>query len=129
MPPAEFEARHRPLWDELAARLSTDAEWGAKMKGRDLRLVCSATDKKRAFLLDIRSGNVTASEATMETPATFRFEGRYETWVRICKGEAAFDRMVQTGKMRVAGSMPELMGLFGPLNHMVLVARGIPKTF
>ncbi len=119
----------KPFFQELAARLSRDADWAAKMKGRNLRIVCSSSDKKRAFLLDIRGGGVTSSDATMDTPAMFRFEARYETWAQICRGEAAFDKMVQTGKMRVAGPMPDLMGMFGPLNHMVLVAQGIPKTF
>lgn len=118
-----------PFFEELAARLSKDAQWATQMKGQNLRLVCSSTDKKRAFLLEIRGGSVAASQATAETPSTFRFEAKYDTWARICKGEAGFDKMVQTGKMRVAGSMPSLMGMFGPLNHMVLVAGGIPKTF
>lgn len=118
-----------PFFEELAARLSADAQWGAQMKGRELRLVCSATDKRRAFLLEVRGGAVGVTNATPETAASFRFEAKYETWARICKGDAAFDKMVQTGKMRVAGPMPELMGLFGPLNHMILTARAIPKTF
>ncbi len=118
-----------PFFQELARRLSADVEWGARVKGLDLKIVCTAIDKKRSFLLEVKRGAVTAGEATPETPAEFHLEGRYDSWAKICKGEAEVEKMVQAGKIRIAGSMPDIMAMMGPLNRMVLVARGFPKEF
>ncbi len=119
----------KEFFDELARRLSADADWGARVKGLHLRIVCTAVDKKRSFLLQVKGGSVSAREATPESPADFRFEGRYDTWVSLCKGESEADKLVQSGKLRIAGSMPDAMGMMGPLNYMVVVARSFPKEF
>ncbi len=118
-----------PFFEELARRLSADAEWGTRIKGQDVRIICTALDRQRSFLLEIRRGHVTAKEASPMTAADFRFEGRYDTWASLCKGEAEVDELVQNGKLRIAGSLPDAMGLMGPLNHMVMVARTFPKEF
>ena len=118
-----------PFFQELARRLSADETWGRQFQGREVRLVCSAPDVKRAFLLEVHDGAVRASEATADTKADFRLEGPYDSWVRVCKGEAEVEKLVLAGKIRVAGSMPDLMRMMGPLNHMVLMARTFPKEF
>ena len=119
----------KEFFDELARRLNEDPEWTKTMAGHNMRMVCTASDKKRSFLIAVKSGMVFTSEATSETAAEYRFEGRYETWVRLCMGEAEMDRLIQQGKIRLAGSMPTMMGLMGPLNRIVVTARSFPKTF
>jgi len=49
--------------------------------------------------------------------------------VKLCKGEAELESLIQRGKIRLTGSMPDLMGMAGPLNRIVMVARSFPKTF
>ncbi len=119
----------KEFFEEVAKRLNADSEWSKTMQGHDLRMVCTAVDKKRSFLIAVTAGHVATSEATVDTPAQYRFEGKYETWVRLCKGEAEMDRLIQQGKIRLAGSMADAMGLMGPLNRIVLAARSFPKDF
>lgn len=114
---------------EVATRLNADSEWSRTMVGHNMRIVCSAVDKKRSFLIAVKDGRVSTSEAGPETPADYRFEGRYETWMQLCKGEAEMDHLIQQGKIRLAGSMADVMGLMGPLNRIVLAARSFPKEF
>jgi putative sterol carrier protein len=119
----------REFFEEIGRRLNADPEWAKAMKGHDMRIVCSAPDKKRSFLIAVKGGKVTTGEASEKTPADYRFEGRYATWMALCKGEAEMDHLIQQGKIRLAGSMPEVMGLMGPLNRIVLTARSFPKEF
>ena len=118
-----------PFFEELARRLNEDADWARWGKALDAGIVCTAIDLKRSFLLDIKKGKVSAREATPETPAKYKFEGKYETWVALCKGESELQKLIMAGKIRFTGPMPELMGLAGPLNRIVMVARSFPKTF
>ncbi len=117
------------FFEEVGRRLNADPEWARTMKGHDMRIVCSASDKKRSFFITVKGGSVSVGTATPETPADYRFEGRYATWMALCKGEAEMDRLIQQGKIRLAGSMPEVMGLMGPLNRIVMAARSFPKEF
>ncbi len=117
------------FFGEVATRLNADSEWSRTMVGHNMRIVCSAVDKKRSFLIAVKGGRVSTSEAGPETPADYRFEGRYETWMQLCKGEAEMDHLIQQGKIRLAGSMADVMGLMGPLNRIVLAARSFPKEF
>ncbi len=119
----------REFFEEIGRRLNQDPEWSKTMKGHTMRIVCSASDKKRSFLIAVKDGRVSVDDATAETPANYRFEGRYETWMALCKGEAEMDRLIQQGKIRLAGSMTDVMGLMGPLNRIVLTARSFPKEF
>lgn len=117
------------FFQEIGRRLNGDPEWGKTMKGHNMRIVCSASDKKRSFLIAIADGRVSMAEATAATPADYRFEGRYAAWVDLCKGVAEMDRLIQQGKIRLAGSMTDVMGLMGPLNRIVMTARSFPKEF
>lgn len=117
------------FFEELGRRLNADMEWARTMAGHNVRIVCSAPDKKRAFLIAVQGGKVSTMAATPETSADFRFEGRYATWVQLCKGEAEMEALIQSGRIRLAGSMPDVMGMMGPLNRIVLTARSFPKEF
>ncbi len=119
----------KEFFQELGRRLNSDSGWARTMDGHDMRVVCTAIDKKRSFLITVKGGKVTTAEATAQTPADYRFEGLYDVWVQLCKGEAEMDRLIQQGKIRLAGSMPDVMGLMGPLNRIVLTARSFEKTF
>ena len=115
--------------EELARRLGEDKEWMAQAKTRPLRIICSAHDLKRSFLIAVEGDRVHTEPASPSTPARFRFEGPYDAWVRLCKGETEFEKLVETGTIRVTGPMPELMSMFGVLNRIVLAARSFPKEF
>lgn len=119
----------KEFFEEIARRLNADAEWGRSVAGKSFRMVCTAIDKHRSFLIAVTQGKVVASDASTETRADYRFEGRYEAWMSLCKGQAEMDRLIQQGKIRLAGSMSDLMGFMGPLNRIVLTARSFPKEF
>ena len=119
----------KAFFEELARRLNEDADWAKWGKALNTKIVCTAIDVKRSFLIDIRKGRVSTKEATPDTAANYKFEGKYETWAALCKGEAELQKLIMAGKIRFTGPMPELMGLAGPLNRIVMVARSFPKTF
>jgi|GEM_PF-1574975 len=118
-----------PFFEEIARRLNADAKWQKSVKDLTLRVICTASDRQRSFLIHISRGHVATAAISPDEPADFKFEAKYETWAQLCKGEAEFEQLVLAGKIRVAGPMPRLMSLMGPLNHIVLTARGFPKEF
>jgi len=119
----------KEFFEELARRLNEDEAWLKWGTELNARIVCSAVDIGRAFLIDIKAGEVRTSEVFDDMPAKFKLQGKYESWVKLCKGEAELESLIQRGKIRLTGSMPDLMGMAGPLNRIVMVARSFPKTF
>jgi len=119
----------KEFFEELARRLNEDEDWLKWGQDLNVRIVCSAVDIGRAFLIAVKAGEVRTSEVFDEMPAKFKLQGKYENWVKLCKGEAELDKLIRTGRIRLTGSMPDLMGMAGPLNRIVMVARSFPKTF
>lgn len=119
----------KEFYEEVANRLNTDSEWTKKASAISAKIVLSCIDRGSSFLLDIRNGQVTSSQVAPDVPADFKFEGNYEAWTMLGKGEKDFQSLVLGGKIRFRGSMPKIMALMGPLNRITTVAQQIPKVF
>ncbi len=119
----------KPFFDELANRVNADPEWIKKAGGITAKLVLTCTDKKASFLLDIQAGRVTSSEVAADVPADFKFEGPYDAWSILGRGEKDFQSLVISGKIKFRGSMPKMMGMMAQMNRLTLLAQQMPKEF
>ncbi len=119
----------KAFFDEVVARLNADPEWAKKVATITAKVVLTCFDRKTSFLLDVQGGRVASSEVAADVPADFKFEGNYDSWVQLGKGEKDFQSLVMGGKIRFRGSMPKIMALMGPLNRITLVAQQVPKEF
>ncbi len=117
------------FFDELATRLNADPEWANKAATITAKIVLTCLDRNSSFLLEIRGGHVAASEVAPDVPADFKFEGTYEAWTRLGKGEKDFQSLVLGGNIRFRGSMPRIMALTAQLNGITRVAQQVPKEF
>jgi len=117
------------FFEEVANRLNADAEWLKKAAAINAKIVLTAIDRNASFLIDIRNGTVSSTESTADVPADFKFEGTYDAWTQLGKGEKDFQSLVLGGKIRFRGSMPKIMALMGSLDRITLVARQVPKEF
>ena len=117
------------FFEEVASRLNADTEWLRKAGAINAKIVLTAVDRNASFLIDIRNGIVSSTESTADVPADFKFEGTYDAWTQLGKGEKDFQSLVLGGKIRFRGSMPKIMALMGSLDRITQVARQIPKEF
>lgn len=119
----------KEFFDQLAASLNTDAEWVKKTTGQSFKTIITITDRAKSFFLDVAGGKVAVTETAPDAPADFKFEGPYDSWVILGRGEKDFQSLVMTGKVKFRGSMPKVMGLMGAWNRLIKVAQGLPKEF
>ncbi len=119
----------KAFFDELAGRLNADAEWGKKAAAIVAKIVLTCTDRNASFLLDIQNGRVAVHDVAPDVPADFKFEGTYEAWTQLGKGEKDFQGLVLGGRIRFRGSMPKVMALMGPLSRITQIAQQIPREF
>jgi putative sterol carrier protein len=119
----------KAFFDEVANRLHADPEWEKKAMAVNAKIVLTCFDRQASFLLDIQAGKIAVSEVPPDVPADFKFEGNYDAWTQLGKGEKDFQTLVMAGKIRFRGSMPKIMALMGQLNRITLVAQQVPKDF
>ncbi len=119
----------KEFFDELAGRLNADPEWGKKAAAIAAKIVLTCTDRNASFLVDIQGGRVAVHDVAPDVRADFKFEGTYEAWTQLGKGEKDFQGLVLGGKIRFRGSMPKVMALMGPLGRITQLAQQVPKEF
>jgi putative sterol carrier protein len=119
----------KAFFDEVATRLNADPEWTRKAATIAAKIALTCTDRGRSFLIEVRNGIVSATESTADAPADFKFEGTYEAWSQLGKGEKDLQSLVLGGKIRFRGSMPKVMALMGSLGRITEMARLVPKEF
>ncbi|MCI4371847.1 MAG: SCP2 sterol-binding domain-containing protein [Thermoplasmata archaeon] len=119
----------KAFFDEVADRLNADSEWTKRAAAVTAKIVLTCSDRNASFLLAILNGMVTSTEVAPDVPADFKFEGPYDAWTQLGKGERDFQSLVMGGKILFRGSMPRIMALMGELNRITTVARQVPKEF
>jgi putative sterol carrier protein len=117
------------FFQEVADRLNADSDWSKKAAGVTAKVVLTCVDRSASFLIVVANGKVSTSEVAADVPADFKFEGTYEAWTQLGKGEKDFQSLVMGGKIRFRGSMPKIMALMVVLSRITAIARDVPKDF
>ena len=119
----------KAFFDELASALNADPDFQKKAAATTVKVMLTITDRHLSYLLDVQAGKTTSSEVPGDTPADFKFEGAYDAWVILGKGEKDFQSLVMGGKIKFRGSMPKVMGMMNQLNRITQLAQQLPKEF
>jgi putative sterol carrier protein len=119
----------KSFFEDVASRLNADPEWAKKTSAITAKIVLTCVDRNASFLLDIREGKVVSNEVPADVPADFKFEGTYDVWTQLGKGEKDFQSLVLGGKIRFRGSLPKIMALTSQLNRITQAAQQVPKEF
>src|SRR2546430_6156528 len=117
----------KAFFDELAGRLNADAEWGKKAAAIVAKIVLTCTDRNASFLLDIQNGRVAVHDVAPDVPADFKFEGTYEAWTQLGKGEKDFQGLVLGGRNPFPGSLPKVIAPTRPLSPITQIAQHAPQ--
>ena len=118
-----------PFFEEMARRLNADPEWSKKAAAVSAKVVLTCSDRSASFLIEVVTGRVTSTPVAADVPADFKFEGAYDAWTLLGRGERDLQTLVMGGKIRFRGSLPKIMALMGVLNRIAVISREIPKDF
>src|SRR5919197_2142499 len=105
----------KAFFDEVANRLNADPQWSKKTATLATKIMLTCADRGRSFVIAVLNGFVSASDSAADAPADFKFEGTYDAWSQLGKGEKDLQSLVLGGKIRFRGSMPKIMALMGNL--------------
>jgi putative sterol carrier protein len=114
---------------QVLTALTQDAKWVESTKNLKTSVALNVTDIGQNYLLGVDNGTTTLQKAAPGTPADFTFEGTYEAWCRIGRGEIDLQSAVLKGQMKFKGSLVKILALRDRLNRVADVMKDVPKEF
>jgi putative sterol carrier protein len=116
---------------QLQETLVNDAKWAEDTKGLKTSIKLSTTDPGSALshLLKVEEGKTVISLSDAAAQAEFSFEGSYETWTKLAKGEVDFQSAVLKGLLKFKGSITKILFYKDRFLRIAEVIRSIPVEF
>ena len=119
------------LSDEYFSQVQTallqDQKWLDNTKSVKTSIAFNVTDIGQNFLLAVENGATTLTKVAAGTPAEFSFDGTYEAWTKVVKGEMDIQSAVLHGQLRFKGSITKILMYRDRFIRVAEVMRDVPK--
>ncbi len=117
------------FFKEVESGLSSDPLWQQGTKGVKSTILLTATDTSASYLLSVEAGRTTVQKVEPTAAAEFTFEGTYEVWARVARGELDFQSAVLKGLLRFRGSITKILFFKDRFLKIADVIRGLQKDY
>jgi putative sterol carrier protein len=94
---------------QLQGMLVGDQKWAESTKGVRTSIAFNVTDIGQFFVLGVDNGVSTVQKAAPGAQAEFAFEGTYESWAKVARGEVDLQAAVLKGQLRFKGSITKIL--------------------
>lgn len=116
-------------FNEVQQRLAADPRWAEDTKGVKTTILLSAPDKSATFLLKVEEGVTAITKADPGVAAEFSFEGPYDVWTKVAKGDLDFQSAVLKGQLKFRGSITKILFYKDRFLRITEVIRAVPVEF
>jgi putative sterol carrier protein len=89
--------------------LASDQKWVESTKGLKTSIAFNATDVNQNYVLTVEGGTSKLEKAQPGTQTEFAFDGNYDSWVKVAKGEVDLQSAVLKGQLRFKGSITKIL--------------------
>jgi len=114
---------------QVQAALSQDPKWTETAKNLKTSIAFNVTDTSQNYLLNVENGVTTFQKAAPGATAEFSFDGTYDVWSKVAKGEVDMQAAVLKGQLKFKGSLTKILMLRDKLNRVAEVMSAVPKEF
>ncbi len=114
---------------EVEQRLLADQKWLDDTKGIKTGILLGATDQGVNFLLKVENDATSITKVEGGTAAEFSFEGTYEVWTKVAKGEVDLQSAVLKGMLKFRGSITKILFYKDRFVRIAEVIRSTPVEF
>ena len=119
------------FFTQIQDTLANDAKWQEGTKGlkTTVKLTSTGQANSSSYTLKVEDGKTTVSATEPAAQAEFSFEGAYETWARVAKGEVDFQSAVLKGLLKFKGSITKILVYKDRFMRIAEVMRSVPVEF
>jgi putative sterol carrier protein len=94
---------------QLQSLLTSDQKWIDSTKGLKTSIAFNITDISQNYVLTVEGGASKLQKAQPGANAEFSFDGTYDSWVKVAKGEVDLQSAVLKGQLRFKGSITKIL--------------------
>jgi putative sterol carrier protein len=116
-------------FNEVQQRLAADPKWAEDTKSVKTTILLTAADQSASFLLKVEEGTTGIAKVEPGTTAEFSFDGPYETWTKVAKGELDLQSAVLKGQLKFRGSITKILFYKDRFLRIAEVIRAVPVEF
>lgn len=117
------------FFKELVAALSVDPKWAESTKGIKTSILMNVSDAGSSHLLSVDQGVTSVQAAQQGATAEFLFEGTYDSWTRVAKGEMDMQSAVLKGQLKFKGSITKILMYRDRFMLIADVIKNVPKDY
>lgn len=114
---------------ELQTALRADPKWAESTKSVKTSIAFNVTDIGQNYVLSVENGTTSVQKVTPGTTAEFSFDGTYDTWSKVAKGEMDLQSAVLKGQLRFRGSLTKILMYRDRFMRVADVMKEVPKEF
>ena len=114
---------------QLQSALTADPRWAESTKTVKTSIGFNVTDIGQNYLLSVDNGTTTVQKVAPGTTAEFSFDGVYDTWCKVVKGEMDLQSAVLKGQLRFKGSITKILMYRDRFTRVAEIMRDVPKEF
>ena len=113
----------------LQDALTQDPKWTESTKTVRTSVALGVTDIGQYYVLSAENGVTTLQKSAQGAASEFSFDGSYETWSRIAKGELDLQSAVLKGQLKFKGSLTKILMYRERFSRIADVIKQVPKDF
>ena len=114
---------------QVQGALSSDPKWAETSRSFKTSIAFNVTDQGLNYLLNVDNGVTTFQKAAPGTTAEFSFDGAYESWCKVAKGEVDIQSAVLRGQLKFKGSLTKILMYKDRFTRVAEIMKDVPKEF
>jgi putative sterol carrier protein len=114
---------------QLQSALSQDQKWTESTRTLKTSIAINVTDIGQNYILGVENGTTSLQKVGPGTAAEFSFEGSYDTWSKVARGEMDLQSAVLKGQLKFKGSLTKILMYRDRFTRVAEVIKEVPKEF
>lgn len=114
---------------QVQSALNQDPRWTESTKNFKASVALAVTDIGDTFVMTVENGGTAIQKVAPGSGAEFSFEGSYDSWCRIAKGEVDIQTAVLKGQLKFKGSLTKILTYKDKFTRVADVLKEVPKEF
>lgn len=114
---------------QVQSALVQDAQWSESTRNFKASVAFTVTDLGDSYVMTVENGATAIQKVAPGTAAEFAFEGSYDSWCRIAKGEVDIQSAVLKGQLKFKGSLTKILTYKDKFVRVADVMKEVPKDF
>ncbi|HKT22376.1 MAG TPA: SCP2 sterol-binding domain-containing protein [Nitrososphaerales archaeon] len=114
---------------QVQSALAQDPKWMESTRSFKTSVAFNVTDLGQNYVMSVDNGVTAFQKVAPGTGAEFSFDGTYDAWSKIAKGEVDIQSAVLKGQLKFKGSLTKILMYKDRFIRVAEIMRDVPKEF